>query len=576
MATVARCLSHQTVQPIERAGVHLPRITAVTGYRLLVFLAAALYVVVLVRTAWLCEDSYIALRTVDNFVSGRGLTWNVVERVQTFTCPLWVLLVSAVYYFTREPFYTTIGVSLGCSLATVGVLTWHGLRRGAPVILALVILACSKAFADFSTSGLENPLTHLLLAAFLAVYVAVERPGLCRLGMLALLASLTAVNRLDTILFFAPPLALVWWQHRGWRAIAVTMLGFSPLAAWLGFAIFYYGFAFPNTAYAKLSAGIPAASLALQGFYYYVNSLAQDPVTLPCIGMALLTALATVARPVALVSSGRRVLGIELFQTADSPRYLAVALGILLYMAYIVRIGGDFMSGRFFAAPLLASCAILCSAPARWPRWLSAGLSAAVLLMGAWPDQGNLRSGADYGRPFVVEDVFHLHGVADERAFYYPGCGLLRTPGDNAYPFALLRQWGLQDRACAAQNPVVVCGNIGIRCFYGGPDVYYVDPLALSDALLARLPACDPEHCRIGHFERAMPNGYLETLTSGENRLEDPRLNVYYDRLRTVIRGDLFDRQRLREVVRMAKGRYRCLLADQPRVPPGRTTGPAN
>ena len=45
---------------------------------------------VLVNTAWLSEDIYITLRVVDNFVNGYGLTWNVAERVQAYTHPLWL------------------------------------------------------------------------------------------------------------------------------------------------------------------------------------------------------------------------------------------------------------------------------------------------------------------------------------------------------------------------------------------------------------------------------------------------------------------------------------------------------
>ena len=43
---------------------------------------------------WLCDDAYISLRTVDNWVAGRGLRWNAFERVQSFTHPLWLLLLA--------------------------------------------------------------------------------------------------------------------------------------------------------------------------------------------------------------------------------------------------------------------------------------------------------------------------------------------------------------------------------------------------------------------------------------------------------------------------------------------------
>jgi arabinofuranosyltransferase len=62
-----------------------------------------------------------------------------------------------------------------------------------------------------------------------------------------------------------------------------------------------------------------------------------------------------------------------------------------------------------------------------------------------------------------------------------------------------------------------------------------VDIFALSDPLLARLPA-NPDS-RTGHFLRDIPAGYIETLETGQNRLTDPDLAAYYDQLRRVISG---------------------------------------
>ena len=74
------------------------------------------FAVVLLRTTWVCDDAFITLRTIDNLVHGYGLRWNVDERVQSFTHPLWMLLVAAVYFFTREAFYTVSALSLLISL----------------------------------------------------------------------------------------------------------------------------------------------------------------------------------------------------------------------------------------------------------------------------------------------------------------------------------------------------------------------------------------------------------------------------------------------------------------------------
>ena len=63
------------------------------------------------------DDAFITFRTVDNFINGYGLTWNTTERVQAYTNPLWMFLVSAVYFFTQEIFYTPLYLSIAVSVA---------------------------------------------------------------------------------------------------------------------------------------------------------------------------------------------------------------------------------------------------------------------------------------------------------------------------------------------------------------------------------------------------------------------------------------------------------------------------
>ena len=46
-----------------------------------------LYLIVVFITAWLSDDAYITFRTIDNFIDGYGLTWNIGERVQASLIP---------------------------------------------------------------------------------------------------------------------------------------------------------------------------------------------------------------------------------------------------------------------------------------------------------------------------------------------------------------------------------------------------------------------------------------------------------------------------------------------------------
>ena len=48
-----------------------------------------------------------------------------------------------------------------------------------------------------------------------------------------------------------PPLVYVAWRDRAALSVKEALIGFAPAIAWLAFATVYYGFPFPNTAYAN-------------------------------------------------------------------------------------------------------------------------------------------------------------------------------------------------------------------------------------------------------------------------------------------------------------------------------------
>src|SRR5437867_3531622 len=89
--------------------------------RIALSIVICVFVLVLVRTAWICDDAYINFRTIDNLLHGNGLRWNPAERVQAFTDPLWLFLVTLAVAVTKEFYFTTIVLSLAVSVAAVGV-----------------------------------------------------------------------------------------------------------------------------------------------------------------------------------------------------------------------------------------------------------------------------------------------------------------------------------------------------------------------------------------------------------------------------------------------------------------------
>ena len=534
--------------------------------RLTLAALVTVYGVCVLRTAWISDDAYITFRTVDNFVAGYGLRWNVAERVQSYTHPLWMLVVAALYFVTREFYFTVLVTSILLSLATVILLGGRALRAGVhPLLLAagLGALSLSRGYVDYSTSGLENALSHLLLVIFIFVYLE-ESHGERRLFALALLAGLAGLNRTDTLLFYAPALALELWHRRDRRNLARLALGLAPLLLWECFSVVYYGFPFANSAYAKLRTGLPTLESWEAGLDYFANSLRWDPVTLITIAAGLIFAL-----------------------VRGDARCRALAGGVLLYLIYIVNIGGDFMAGRFFAAPLLVVVAtvLLALAPQLERPWIPVLLPVAVLVIGLLGATPTLLSGSAYKPEGAL--LMDASGIANERAFYFPWLGLFSSvTRDESVIYETIEA---PQRAAARHDPLAVKGAVGVMGVNSGPGTYVLDYHALGDPLLSRMAMvqADPlfggfcvgilgKPCvrswRIGHFLRNIPDGYIESLLADENLIADPDLHEFYDKLRLITRGPLWSAERWSAIVQMNLGLYDHLLG--PRSPvPYRATG---
>ncbi len=496
---------------------------------LLPALSLSVFAVIAFKCAWVTDDAYITFRTVDNFIHGYGLTWNTAERVQVYTHPLWMFLVSAVYFFTHEIFYTSIFLSLAISLIALLLFAFRIASSTRAAVLGITILTCSKAFIDYSTSGLENPLTHLILTAFFLVYFRSEI-SFRTLLLLSLIAAMGVLNRMDTILIFAPLLVYTIVQFRRLKGVYAIILGFLPFFLWECFSLFYYGFPFPNTAYTKLNTGIERIQLVQQGLYYLWYSFRLDPLTLLIVACGLAVPFLT-----------------------KEKRHLPLAAGVLLYLLYTIKIGGDFMSGRFLTVPLF--CAVILVSRCRFAPikvWAPAVLS--VLLISLCSPCTPLLSGAEYG---FGRGGMRDRGIEDQRGFLHRHAGLLSRQ-DRGAP---THHWAADGWEVRKKAPcLAVEGAVGYFGYYAGPEVHVLDINALTDPLMARLPTINALAWRIGHFARKIPAGYKETLLSGQNRIRDRKLAAYYDRLSLITRGDLFDLNRWEEIWRMNAGKYDDLL----------------
>ena len=486
---------------------------------------AGIFLLILVRTAWVCDDAFITFRTVDNFVHGYGPRWNTAERVQSFTHPLWMLLYASAYAFTREPYVTSIWLSIAVSMLAFTVAIRWIARDLSTVIVGVLLLVSSRAFVDYSSSGLENPLTHLLLAVFTTAWFRREEPFF-RMALFVT-GGLAVLNRQDSLLLVLPAIIAAGWALGMRRFVFLVLLGAAPLIAWEAFSLLYYGFFVPNTAFAKLNTGADSMELFRQGLRYCLDSLRRDPLVLPTTVVC------------AAISVVRR--------RADA---LPIGAGILLYLSYVVMIGGDFMSGRFLSAPFFL--AVLTLMRLRLTTPLTALAIASVLLVvGLAYERPAFATGPDFGVDQSDESkIDTTTGIADERLFYYPDTGYLRVSSRRGSQATSIHPWadvGLRYRRQGLR--VVVTSTIGFIGFYAGPDVHIIDCFALTDPLLSQLPA--QPRWRIGHFTRRLPAGYVATVASDRNVLVDPNVAALYRDVRQVVAGPMWRLARLQSIWRL-------------------------
>jgi len=259
--------------------------------RTLSAIATIIFAVILFRTAWITDDAAITLRTVLNVTHGFGLTFNIAERVQTFTHPLWMGLLTVGYLLIGNVYTTTFALAMILSV----LVFWLTLTRAVSAFQAMtgaVVLLFSSAFVDFSTSGLENPLANGLVAAFVAVFLTQTMSTVRRLTLLWTLASLLYLTRPDAVLVVVPLLVVASWRAGTARALLQSIaVGSLPALVWTIFALVYYGFPFANSAYAKLATGIPLRTSWAYGLSYFRNSWSWDPITQISIAVGLMLGL---------------------------------------------------------------------------------------------------------------------------------------------------------------------------------------------------------------------------------------------------------------------------------------------
>ncbi len=330
---------------------------------------------------FILDDAFISFRYARNLVEGRGIVFNPGERVEGYTNFLWTLLMAAGLRLRVPIVFWSQLCGLVCYCASLAITYWLArrlLRSSFWALVAMAMVGLNYTFSVYGTGGLETSLqtSSTLLAAYVA-QVALDRERLRAVDLagFSVVATVALLTRLDSaVLLIAPAGALAWRWLRSDRGADATparprlMLAlFLPalliLGSWFAWKLAYYGALFPLTFDAK--TGGPVSSTIAQGGRF-AREFVRSYWLLP---PALLV----------LVLSPRliRVRGI-----------LPLAITCVLWVAYVIGVGGDFMEFRLMVPllPFWTICAV--TVPARCLRkrplvWATAGLIVALSVTGS-------------------------------------------------------------------------------------------------------------------------------------------------------------------------------------------------
>jgi arabinofuranosyltransferase len=463
--------------------------------------AAALVALVAAR-AWTCDDAFITFRVVEQLLAGAGPVFNEGERVQVFTHPLWLFVLTAWRATGLTLFPGAMVLSGALFAAGLGFLYAAFRRKPAALAVAFVAMFLCRPIVDFATGGLETPATLLLFCAALwAIRAGHPRVAIAVLALLPL-------NRLDLLPWAMPFAWIAAGPARRSRAVSLGAL-FVPAALWMAFSTVYYGSPLPNTAVAKL--GSSAFDRLDEGMAYVVGSLANDAGSL---------ALVLLGPAFAWRASRRATLG------ADE-RALAIACAIAAgyAIAYPVWTGGDFMLGRFLLPALWALVALVLvtfpaegePAPARMRA--SAAALAVLAAMHLLTGQSTTLLWLDLKDESLLRAV-GFNGSTDERRVYIPWLGA----------YAERRVPMKPDAIPVTAYPRVV-GMLGQNGYLASRGQAVIDIFALADPFMARIAPFP--YPRPGHAFRPYPPEWPR-WRDPSHHFADPRLEALASELRLV------------------------------------------
>lgn len=466
----------------------------------------------------LTEDAYIYLRVVRQVRAGHGPVFNVGERVEAFTGPLWTFILTIADLVTPVRLeWLAVVLSLAFGAAGIGF-AMLGARRlwpdtGADTLflpLGAVAFVALLPVWIYTSDGLEVGLVLAWLGACLWILASWARAPGARLSIpRGVVLGLGWLIRPEMVLFSALFFLLVLGADRRLRPrreLAVTALAMLALpVAYQVWRMGYYGSLVANTAIAKEGSNTNWS----RGMRYLRDFAGPYLLWLPVVAL-----LAGGYLPFVAVARRRS-------------RVVAVAavflVGAILGAVYVVAVGGDYLHARLLLPPAFAFCAPVAAIPLTRRHIVSLVVVPWAIIAMLWlkPDQ--------YGRNFVAHGFviampssYHMVTVDDAG---WGKNGVLRRwyHGPAFYLEAGAISYVREELALKRGIPLPFGAfyGVGVSAYAMGTDFHVLDLVGLADSFTAHLEPSPAEAQAFPGHEKPLPPPWLAARVTAPGSLLD-------------------------------------------------------
>jgi arabinofuranosyltransferase len=308
------------------------------------------------------EDAHITFRYARNMAEGNGFgVWNIGEPpVEGFSSFLWMMLLAGAMRFGISPFL--MAKILGASSFLAIIVMFYiasrskeaGQLRGEALAIAALPLALFVPLGWYAVSGMEATFFAALVTGLLLA-PSMFRTRAVRVAASAAFSIAAVLTRPEGVLLAFLIGGFHWWRdhERNGRILSTVPLAATALTflAITALRLSYFDAPLPNTFYAKAAGG-----------WHHV-----------IFGLKYLALFARAAAPVLLLGMVGLLWSIK--QRTIASVSVALATLLLVYIAYVAKVGGDpdsaFPMWRHFVhiAPVWALLLALLTVSLPLPSW---------------------------------------------------------------------------------------------------------------------------------------------------------------------------------------------------------------